>query len=235
MTEFHKQTAILVFIRSEKEEANAKAFSHSIGKGGNRSLVRQLNKNIIREAKKSQLPTFILPGQKQVGPSFGARLAHGFERIFERGFERVIAVGNDCLEVNRSLLLEAENQLKKAEVVLGPTFDGGTYLIGLSKDAFQKLPFIHLNWETNNLFDELITYCTQLRTKVSLLKTAADMDDAAGFQMALQQLSFFCRLRRQLENILLRHLVLMRVSNLIPSFFVETSFRLRAPPLRNGE
>jgi len=230
MTEYHNNTAILVFIRTEADEADAKSFSHSVGQRGNRSLVRQLNRNIIREAKKTLLPTYVLPGQKQVGPSSGARLADGFQRIFKKGFERVIAVGNDCLEVNRSLLLDAEKKLKQAEVVLGPTYDGGTYLIGLSKDSFRKFPLLNLNWETDGLFEELLTYCTHLHAKVSLLKMASDIDDPIDFQKALRQLPFFCRLRRQLENILLRHFLSMSNPHFVPSFFVETSFRLRAPP-----
>jgi glycosyltransferase A (GT-A) superfamily protein (DUF2064 family) len=61
-------------------------------------------------------------------------------------------------------------------VVLGPSSDGGYYLIGL-KQA-HKEPFERITWSTGQVLGETLTRCREAELEVVLLPTWYDVDDA---------------------------------------------------------
>jgi len=71
----------------------------------------------------------------QQGDSLGDRMRHAFEILFSRGFRHVFLIGGDLPAVPLETLADAVATLenKDSEVVLGPSLDGGYYLLGLSR------------------------------------------------------------------------------------------------------
>lgn len=69
----------------------------------------------------------------QVGKDLGQRLYNAFLRAFEDGYERVVAVCSDCPDLPPRLIHEAFISLKEYKSVLGPSHDGGYYLIGFRR------------------------------------------------------------------------------------------------------
>jgi rSAM/selenodomain-associated transferase 1 len=67
----------------------------------------------------------------QQGDDLGARMHRCFERLCAAGFERVVMIGADVPHVRDEWLAEAEERLDTADVVLGPSLDGGYYLIAM--------------------------------------------------------------------------------------------------------
>ena len=65
-----KNTAVLVFIRSEKEEAQIKKFGSCLSFKGNYQIAALLNKRVKAIAKKSGLPTVVVSGNQQKGDNF---------------------------------------------------------------------------------------------------------------------------------------------------------------------
>ena len=124
MPEKINNTAILVFIRDAKREAEEKIFAKHIGVQGNQKLAKKLNQRIISISRKSRIPVFVCDSSKQHGFTFGDRFVNAFSMIFEKGFENVIAVGNDCLSLCENTILRAEEDLCKNELVLGPAYCG---------------------------------------------------------------------------------------------------------------
>lgn len=188
MQKQHSNTAILVFIRTDYEEARRKWFSDRVGYKGNLNIIRLLNQRIVKVAKQTERPLFIISGKDQLGNSFGERFTNAMQSIFDQGFERVIAVGNDCLELNAKHLLEAEKALVEHDLVLGPTQDGGAYLIGLSKTAFQKEQFERLPWQQASLLEALCKI-VPADTALLLLDKSIDIDNKVIFSRALNYLS----------------------------------------------
>jgi rSAM/selenodomain-associated transferase 1 len=75
-----------------------------------------------------------LPGARllpQVDGDLGARMAGAFERAFQRGAARVALVGTDTPGVSRRAVVDALDALDEADVVVGPSEDGGYYLLAL--------------------------------------------------------------------------------------------------------
>ncbi len=231
MTQSSLNTAILVFIRTEEKEARAKTFHSKIGKKGNRQIASRLNQNIIRTARKTDIPTFILSSEYQKGSCFGEKLANGFEDVFNKGFKNVIALGNDCLTITSKLIKFSAERLNDNEAVVGETTDGGTYLIGLSKKTFFKSDFANLCWETDFLFEDLKAYLNRINAQSHFLPIARDIDSEGDFRTALADYSAFNVFRKSLESIIAGfQKISSSSSSYIPTVFYRSYSSLRAPP-----
>ena len=69
----------------------------------------------------------------QHGDDLGARMANAADEMFRRGYQRVLLVGTDLPDLPESVYQDALTLLATHEVILGPSSDGGYYLIGLSR------------------------------------------------------------------------------------------------------
>lgn len=107
--------------------------------------------------ERALLETLLRPGPvwvEQQGRDLGARLKQVVARAFDLGFGPAVVIGADSptlprehLETAiRSLMYEADETIGAADVVLGPTSDGGFYLIGLRAPASGL--FINVRWST---------------------------------------------------------------------------------------
>ena len=74
----------------------------------------------------------------QEGEGLGDRLANAFDTLFSHGFQRVSIIGADSPTLPAAYLAEAFATLRGTDVVLGPTLDGGYYLVGLNRRAWPR-------------------------------------------------------------------------------------------------
>lgn len=188
MGEAIRNTAILVFIRSSNEEASKKQFYAHAGYQGNLGIVHLFNRRVIQVARSSQLPTFIISGQDQVGDTFGARFSNAIQTVFDYGYKQVIALGNDCPGLNKQHLTAAAAQLERQQAIIGPATDGGAYLIGLKRDQFNKEAFAELPWQQATLSSALYNYLQAQDYPVYWLAEEQDIDDKKAFRFALQNI-----------------------------------------------
>jgi rSAM/selenodomain-associated transferase 1 len=134
----------------------------------------------------------ILPGDfdlvPQRGDKFGERLVCATEDLLRLGFASVCLINSDSPTVPQSAFSQAVDFLNRDEdsVVLGPSDDGGYYLIGL-KQLHRSL-FEGIDWSTDRVFAQTIERARELDLPVHLLPTWYDVDDQATLQ----------RLRREL-------------------------------------
>jgi rSAM/selenodomain-associated transferase 1 len=121
--------------------------------------------------------TFALVPQR--GDKFGERLLAAAEDILAIGYGAVCLIDSDSPTVPHSAFAEAVETLhgNKADVVLGPSHDGGYYLIGLKHPHAE--PFQKITWSTPSVLEETIQQCREANLKVHLLPTWYDVDDAA--------------------------------------------------------
>lgn len=224
-------TAVLVFVRDEREEAQLKSFRAQLSLRAGVQLVRTLNRHVLSVTRQARLPTFVIKGAQQVGNTFGERFTNAVESVFQAGYQHVITVGNDCLSLNASHLQKMAEQLAKGtDLVIGPAKDGGAYSIGIQKNAFQRDFFLNLPWQTERLFNALLHYAENLNANYYCLPPARDVDDARSFQQAISSLSATTRLFQLLKHILQS----TRIQPLGDILFISNHLSfislLRAPP-----
>ena len=118
----------------------------------------------------------------QRGEKFGERLYFAVEDLFKCGFGSVCLIDSDSPTVSAENFAEAVELLSTTEdrVVLGPSDDGGYYLIGV-KRPHQHL-FDQIDWSTERVLNQTIQRATEIGIAVKLLPTGYDVDDDAGLR-----------------------------------------------------
>ena len=105
----------------------------------------------------------ILPDEFQLvaqrGDDFGERLISAMEDLLALGFESVCLIDSDSPTVPPQFYEQAARRLAQTgdRIVLGPSDDGGYYLIGLKKphgDVFRQI-----DWSTRNVFSQTHRAC----------------------------------------------------------------------------
>lgn len=112
----------------------------------------------------------------QNGTDLGERMRNGFMEAFEMGFKRVVLIGSDIPDLPLELIEEAFTSLHKNDVVIGPAFDGGYYLIGFKDKTFSPQVFEGIAWGTQNVFDETMKKLKRFRRVVHTLPYQRDID-----------------------------------------------------------
>ncbi len=118
-----------------------------------------------------------LPGEAlrpQQGPDLGARMARAFADAFEAGARRVAVVGTDVPACGRAHVAEAFRALDEHDLVLGPTHDGGYYLVALDRPRpalFQAIP-----WSTPSVLPATAERAGVLGLSVRMLDPLRDVD-----------------------------------------------------------
>lgn len=119
----------------------------------------------------------------------GQRLRACFEQQFRDGVERVVIVGSDAPSLPREIYLEAAERLAGHDVVLGPAFDGGYYLIGLRRpaDALASAAawctlFQGIDWGEPHVLSQTVAGVTAAGLSLALLPPWYDVDTVSDLQ-----------------------------------------------------
>lgn len=123
----------------------------------------------------------------QRGDGFGERLALATEDLLSLGFDSVCLIDSDSPTVPQRVYAEAADVLSQRDdtVMLGPSDDGGYYLIGLKK-LYRSL-FTEIDWSTERVLNQTIERAGQLGLKVHLLPAWYDVDDRATLRRLCQE------------------------------------------------
>ena len=191
-------TAIILFAKSEEIESIAKPIAPSAKQ--NLLLWKKMNDRTLKTIQKTKLPYFVSNETNQVGTTFGEKITHSIQEVFAKGFENVIVVGNDCIELKAKHLLNTAQNLQSNNCVLGEDYKGGAYLIGVTKSEFNTVQFENIPWQTKNVFSTLKTlYKKQL---VAYLPRLADCNSVSDFKKSLHQLPYYSSLKKILMSFL---------------------------------
>jgi rSAM/selenodomain-associated transferase 1 len=124
----------------------------------------------------------------QRGHNFGDRLIFAAEDLFKVGFTSVCLINSDSPTVPAENLSQAVEllQLPGDRTVLGPSDDGGYYLIGLKK--LHREMFERINWSTERVLDQTLQRAAQIGAEVKLLPAGYDVDDWATLERLCSEL-----------------------------------------------
>lgn len=209
--DYSTTTAILLFARSENIESMSKPIACK--KNKNQLLWKKMNEKVLKTIQKTNLPYFISDETTQLGATFGKKIIHSIQEILAQGYDKVIIIGNDCLELQSQHLLDASDKLQKNDFVLGADFNGGAYLIAISKSRFNPTEFESIAWQTRFVFNELKQLFGEIKT--AFMPSLNDCNSAFDFKKAVHKLSF----SDSFKNVILS---LLQNITVVPDY--ETSF-----------
>jgi hypothetical protein len=140
------------------------------------------------EAAYSQIlpQEFVLVPQR--GDKFGERLLAATDDLLQLGFSALCLIDSDSPTVPATAFAQAIEYLSRDEdsVVLGPSDDGGYYLIGLKKPRHEL--FDPIDWSTERVLEQTIRAASEIDLPVHLLPTWYDIDDRATLARLCQEL-----------------------------------------------
>jgi hypothetical protein len=115
------------------------------------------------------------------GP-FGNRLAGAIEDLLAAGFASVCLINSDSPTAPPSVFADAIRLLSQPgdQIVLGPSDDGGYYLIGMKK--FEPHLFEKIDWSTDRVFHQTRQRAVERDLDVRVLPCCYDVDDPVSFQ-----------------------------------------------------
>jgi rSAM/selenodomain-associated transferase 1 len=112
----------------------------------------------------------------QKGEDLGERMKNGFIDAFAMNFKRVVLIGSDIPDLPLEYIEEAFTSLIEKDVVIGPTFDGGYYLIGVKDKVFSPKIFEGIPWSTDKVLEKTMKVMKQEGLTVHTLQLLRDID-----------------------------------------------------------
>jgi len=120
----------------------------------------------------------LLPGtillRSQSGVGLGWALADAFRTHLAEGFGKVVLIGSDNPTLPAEIVARAADALTRCDLAIGPTADGGYYLIGMSRPHLGV--FERITWSTSVVFGETLERAREIGLSVEVLPEWYDVD-----------------------------------------------------------
>jgi uncharacterized protein len=119
------------------------------------------------------------PGEEyvpQAGADLGERMKNAFLEAFSGGLRHVLIIGSDSPDLPKAVLDEAFEALMEADAVIGPSLDGGYYLIGFKDETFLPQVFEQMDWGTEVVLAQTLERFEKKGYRVHLLPPWKDVD-----------------------------------------------------------
>lgn len=115
-----------------------------------------------------------------VAPDFGQCLFKAASALLDSGYQSVCLLNSDSPTLPCGYLIAAATVLAAEgdRMVIGPSTDGGYYLLGLKKQ--HRRLFEEVDWSTDRVFGQTVARAGEIGLPVVVLPTWYDIDDAAA-------------------------------------------------------
>ena len=136
-------------------------------------------KNCRRWCKELGIKNFNLQGKGCLGEKMKRQIIINKKFCNQNKIKNIIFVGTDLPDLCHLDLLNTLKELKQNDLILGPSNDGGYWLIGLSAKIISKhlyLPFINIKCSKENVLQNTINNFAYTKLKYKLLDKKIDID-----------------------------------------------------------
>ncbi len=113
----------------------------------------------------------------QSGNNLGERMKNAFIQVFSAGYTDVIIIGSDLPDLPGNEIVEAFQALQVKDAVIGPSQDGGYYLLGFKQNTLMHSVFYDIPWSTGSVYRDTIRELESRAYDTYVLKTLNDVDD----------------------------------------------------------
>lgn len=184
------ENALLIFVRNLEKGKVKKRLAKSIGDDKSLEVYKyllQYTKDVTISCKYNLFVFYshyihigdvfddhVFSKHLQEGDDLGERMMHAFKKVFDLGCKNICIIGSDCYELQTEILNEAFEKLHKSEIVIGPSADGGYYLLGM-RNLYPDF-FINKDWGTSAVLDDTFETINKLGLTFSELPELNDID-----------------------------------------------------------
>lgn len=111
----------------------------------------------------------------QKGEKLGERMHNAISEVLQREYSRVILIGSDIPGLQPCDISEAFETLEESDIVLGPTLDGGYYLVGMKSPSAQIFDD-SLKWGNKTVLEGTLDIANKLGLETGLAAKYRDID-----------------------------------------------------------
>ncbi|KPM47832.1 TIGR04282 family arsenosugar biosynthesis glycosyltransferase [Jiulongibacter sediminis] len=116
-------------------------------------------------------------------PDLGLKMFSSFHDLWKKGYEKVLIIGSDCLELTDDTVKDAFVLLNEQEAVIGPAKDGGYYSIGFNFNLLDQKTekvmadvFLNKTWSHEDVFMEAMSALNSNNLRRAKLPHLSDVD-----------------------------------------------------------
>lgn len=121
-----------------------------------------------------EVPSYIKTFPQQ-GEDLGERMENAIGKLLNIGYEKVILIGSDIPEIQVEYILNAIKVLQGADVVIGPTLDGGYYLVGMKK-LYKQIFKSKIKWGEKSVLDGTFSIMKEEQLIMGFASVCRDID-----------------------------------------------------------
>ena len=136
-------------------------------------------KNCRKWSKELGIKKFNLQGKGCLGEKMKRQIIINQKFCIQKKIKNIIFIGTDLPDLCHLDLLTTMRELKQNDLILGPSYDGGYWLIGFSDKVIAKnlhLPFINIKWSKENVLQTTIDNFASKEMKIKFLDKKIDID-----------------------------------------------------------
>lgn len=189
-----RDTCVIIFIKYPDKGKVKTRLAEDIGRKVSSELYRRFVEDILDtlmdieteklifffpESRREKFINWLGDGYmyySQTGNNLGERMKNAFVFGFKEGYKSIIIIGSDSPDLPERIITNALNVLANKDAVLGPSHDGGYYLIGFSKSGFNAGIFEGISWSTNTVYRKTVDILKKENTSVHILPSWRDVD-----------------------------------------------------------
>ncbi len=186
---------LLVFAKAPRPGEVKTRLARSLGAGRAAALYRRMGRQVVDQVAgapatvtlcfapddaEGEVREWLGPGPARYWPQGTGDLGARMSRMFARAFEtcgRAIVIGTDAPAVDAGTIRRALHALDSADLVLGPSRDGGYYLLGLRQPRPEL--FTDVRWSTGSVLSRTLERAGAAGLAVTFLEVESDIDTAA--------------------------------------------------------
>jgi len=122
----------------------------------------------------------------QSNGDLGDRMEQAFAKAFETS-DKVLIVGSDCPYITPGIIEDAFSALDRHDIVIGPTYDGGYYMLGMK--SHHHTLFRDIAWSTEEVYDTTISRINNLGLTHWVAPKLSDIDYAEDWEQYLKSIA----------------------------------------------
>ncbi|MBT8386611.1 MAG: TIGR04282 family arsenosugar biosynthesis glycosyltransferase [Ignavibacteria bacterium] len=201
-----EQNALIIFARYPVLGKVKTRLASSFGKEFALGFYKECSKHLFTEIEQNQneyFTPFLFCSEKdelnkmidwvgqdfeyyyQEGSDLGERINNAFNKVFTLDAKKAIIIGTDIPDVSNKLITGSFKLLDEKDFVIGPSTDGGYYLLGM-KNLDCDL-FSGIKWSTESVLDETVNRMIENNCSYTKLEHLHDIDDERSLKLWMKQ------------------------------------------------
>ena len=143
---------------------------------------------------------------QQAGDDLGSRMSNAFAATFAAGYDRVAVIGTDCIGMDQELIESVFTHLDHHDFVIGPSSDGGYYLLAGKTHA--PWLFENMTWSADDVLETTLERIETRELDVFQLEEKLDVDTLDDLTELRESLPPEHYLAAKIDQLILRKMTL---------------------------